>query len=102
MTVDEEISPLPIKTTSPTKTEVINAIKAMKNGKAAGVINITAEILKADVRLIVNELHPLLVKIWKRESFHDDLLQEIIVKLQKGHLTDLTTGCRRCNTHSRT
>ena len=55
------------KTTPPTKTEVINAINAKKTRKAAGVDNITAEVLKADVRLIVDELHPLLVQIWKGE-----------------------------------
>ena len=63
--VDEKVPPL--KTTPSTKTEVINAIKAMKTGKAAEDDNITAEVLKADVTLIIDELHLLLVQIWDRE-----------------------------------
>ncbi len=70
-------------------TEVINAIKLMKNGKAAGVDNITAEVLKVDARLVANQLHPLLSEIWERECFPNDLLQGIIVKLpKKGNLSD--------------
>lgn len=85
----ENITPLPIRTVPPSMAEVTSAIKAMKNGKAAGVDNITAEVLKVDVRLIANELHPLLIKIWERESYPDDLVQGIIVKLgKKGDLTD--------------
>jgi len=39
---------LPISIRPPSKREIVNAIKAMKNGKAAGVDNIPAEVLKAD------------------------------------------------------
>jgi hypothetical protein len=35
---------LQISIRSPSKTEIVNAIKAMKNGKAAGADNIPAEI----------------------------------------------------------
>ena len=37
---------LPISVRSPSKREIVNAIKAMKNGKAAGADNIPAEVLK--------------------------------------------------------
>jgi hypothetical protein len=39
---------LPISIRPPSKREIVNAIKAMKNGKAAGADNIPAEVLKAD------------------------------------------------------
>ena len=39
---------LQISIGSPSKREIVNAIKAMKNGKAAGADNIPAEVLKAD------------------------------------------------------
>jgi hypothetical protein len=39
---------LPISTRLPSKREIVDAIKAMKNGKAAGPDNIPAVILKAD------------------------------------------------------
>ena len=39
---------LPISVRPPSKREIVNAIKAMKNGKAAGADNIPAEVLKLD------------------------------------------------------
>ena len=39
---------LPISIRPPSKREIVNAIKATKNGKAAGADNIPAEVLKVD------------------------------------------------------
>ena len=39
---------LPISIKPPSKREIVNAIKAMKNGKASGADNIPAEVLKTD------------------------------------------------------
>ena len=84
-----EISPLQIRTTPPTKIEIVNAIKSLKCGKAAGMDNITAEVLKVDVNLVADVLHPLFIQIWEQESFPIDWQEGIIVKLpKKGDLTD--------------
>ena len=46
----EELTSIPTELTksirTPSKREIVNAIKAMKNGKAAGANNIPAEVLK--------------------------------------------------------
>lgn len=85
----DRVDPLPIRTTVPSRSEIIDAIKAMKNGKAAGVDNITAEVLKADARLSAEYLHPLILQIWEQEEFPADWLHGLIIKLpKKGDLTD--------------
>jgi len=47
----------------PTWAEVEKAIKSLKNNKSAGLDNISAEVLKADISTSVNMLHGLLIKI---------------------------------------
>ena len=47
--INEEIEEGPV-----TKLEIKNAIKDMKNGKAAGIDNITVEIMKADIDTTVS------------------------------------------------
>lgn len=66
------VTPIPIRTAPPSKKEVTDAVKAMKNGKAAGVDSIPAEVLKADTSLTVQYLHPLILQIWEQESFPSD------------------------------
>ena len=84
-----EPTPLHIKTTPPTRSEIINAIKSLKNGKAAGVDSICAEVLKADPNIIADKLLPLFSNIWQQETFPSDWKEGIIVKLpKKGDLTD--------------
>jgi len=84
-----EVRPLPIRTTPPSRSEIIDAIKSLKNGKAAGVDSICAEVLKADTSLTAERLLPLFEMIWEQESFPTDWKEGIIVKLpKKGDLTD--------------
>ena len=81
-------TPLRIKTTPPTKTEIINAIKSLKNGKAAGIDDIPAELLKIDPLTVADALKPLFKDIWEKEVFPDDWKEGIIIKLpKKGDLT---------------
>lgn len=80
---------LPIKTTPPSKREIIDAINSMKSGKAAGIDNITAEVLQVDVNFVADQFRTLFLHIWENESFPQDWLQGIIIKLpKKGDLTD--------------
>jgi hypothetical protein len=60
---------LPISIRPPSKREIINAIKVMKNGKAAGADNIPAEVLKADPYMSADILLPLFQDIWQKEKF---------------------------------
>jgi hypothetical protein len=67
----------------PSKREIIEAIKAMKKGKAAGIDNIPAEVLQGDPHLSAEMLYPLFLDIWKEERFPKDWKEGIIVKIPK-------------------
>ena len=60
--INKEIEEGPI-----TKLEIKNAIKDMKDGKAAGIDNITVEMMKADIDTTDDVLHDLLSLIWEEE-----------------------------------
>jgi Reverse transcriptase (RNA-dependent DNA polymerase)/Domain of unknown function (DUF6451) len=80
---------LRINVNPPTKTEICKALKELKNGKAAGVDNIPAEILKVDTDLTARALLPLFQNIWRNEEFPDDWMEGIIVKIpKKGDLSE--------------
>ncbi|XP_037870985.1 uncharacterized protein LOC101740371 [Bombyx mori] len=55
---------LDIEVGPPVVTEIKKAITSLKSGKAPGGDGITAEVLKADVNLTTQILHPLLSRIW--------------------------------------
>ena len=79
---------LPISIGPPSKREIVNAIKAMKNGKAAGADNIPAEVLKADPYMLADILLPLFQDIWQKEKFLKEWKEGIIIKIpQKGDLS---------------
>ena len=81
--INEEIEEGPV-----TKLEIKNAIKDMKNGKAAGIDIITVEMMKADIDTTVDVLHDLLNLIWEDERI-PDWCKGLIVKLpKKGDLTN--------------
>ncbi|CAH8433660.1 unnamed protein product [Heterobilharzia americana] len=54
---------LPVNTSPPTKVEVLNAIKLLKCGKAAGPDGIPSEALRADAETTTDMLTPLLQKV---------------------------------------
>ena len=74
---------LDISCEPPTRAEVEEAIKSLKNNKSAGPDNIPAEVLKADISTSVNMLHGLLVKIWDQEYIPTEWREGILVKLAK-------------------
>ena len=72
-----------------TKLEIKHVIKDMKNGKVAGIDNITVEMMKADIDTTVDVLHDLLSLMWEEERIPDDWCKGLIVKLpKKGDLTN--------------
>jgi hypothetical protein len=74
---------LPIDCRAPTKEEIRQAIKQLKNGKAGGPDGIPAEALKADLETSVDMLHPLFQKIWEEEDVPSDWKEGYLIKLPK-------------------
>ncbi|KAI8519374.1 hypothetical protein Bbelb_026310 [Branchiostoma belcheri] len=58
---------LPINCEKTTKAEIRQAIKSLKNWKAAGPDEVPAEAIKADTETAVSTLHSLFNKIWEEE-----------------------------------
>jgi len=82
---------LTISIKPPSKREIVNAIKAMKNGKAAGADNIPAEVLKADPYISAHILLPLFQDIWQKEMFPKEWKEGITIKVpKKGDLSQCT------------
>ncbi|CAH8546378.1 unnamed protein product [Heterobilharzia americana] len=59
---------LQVNINPPTKMEVLNAIKLLKCGKAAGPDGIPSEALRTDAETTADMLTPLLQKVWKEEK----------------------------------
>ena len=80
---------LDINCEPPTKEEIKNALKLLKNGKAAGPDSIPAEALKADPEIMAEMLHPLFLKIWEKEEVPVDWKEGYLIKLpKKGDLSN--------------
>ncbi len=86
---DIEPPSLRIKTDPPSKAEIVQALKEMKNNKAAGIDGIPAEILKADLNVTAEALMPLFTDIWTSENIPDERKRGVIVKIpKKGDLSN--------------
>lgn len=78
-----------ISTTTPSISEIEEAIASMKSNKAPGIDQITAEMLKADCNTSARILHPIFKKIWEDEVFPEDWLQGVLIKVpKKGDLSN--------------
>ena len=62
--------------------EIRDALKGLKNGKAAGADNSPAEAIKAGRDIPVNFLHDFLNEIWK-EELPEDWTTGLLVKVVK-------------------
>ena len=74
---------LPISIRPPSKKEIVNVIKTMKNGKASGTDNIPAEVLKTGPHISADILLPLFHHIWQEDTFPKEWIEGIIIKIQK-------------------
>ncbi|XP_071510344.1 uncharacterized protein [Diadema antillarum] len=81
--IQEAVCDLDIDIYPPTRAEIIQAIKSLKNGKAPGLDNLNAELFKTDPELAADILHPLFIDIWEGKKVPDDWSQGIIIKLPK-------------------
>jgi len=77
-----------INTGAISKDEIRSALVDMKSGKAPGIDNLTADLLRADTDTTVNVLDDLFNTIWEEERVPEDWCGGLIVKLpKKGDLT---------------
>jgi hypothetical protein len=74
---------LPTSIRPPSKREIVNAIKAMMNGKAAGADNIPAQVLISDLYISADNLLPLFQDIWQKEMLPKEWKERIIIKFPK-------------------
>ena len=58
-------------------------IMSLKGGKADGVDNIVAELLKADLATSSQKLHEIIKHIWEKEEIPNQWLRGLIVKIPK-------------------
>jgi hypothetical protein len=63
---------LDIEMGTPFKDEIRMVLRNMKCGKAPGVDNITAELLKADIETSVDKIYKIINGIWREETAPED------------------------------
>lgn len=86
--VQNENVALDINVDPPTRNQIIEAIKALKAGKAAGIDNLPPEVFKLDPELTAEILEPLLKMIWVKEEIPEQWKKGLIVKIpKKGDIT---------------
>ncbi|CAF1136302.1 unnamed protein product, partial [Didymodactylos carnosus] len=62
----------------PTEREITDAIKALKNNKAAGIDGIHAEMIKAGGTTLAKYLYQMFVEIWKAEKVPEDWVKAVV------------------------
>ena len=79
----------------PTRREIRNVIKALKNNKALGQDAIPAELLKINPKLASDVLQSLFIDIWEKEELPREWTQGNIVQIPKKGIWQIaTTGGR--------
>ncbi|CAF4219297.1 unnamed protein product, partial [Adineta steineri] len=67
----------------PSLSEVVGAIKQMKNRKAQGVDNISADVLKADGVPMAKWVHEIVCDVWNEEVIAEEWTTSILIRLYK-------------------
>ena len=67
----------------PLMTEIEDAMKKLKNGKAPGLDNIPAEILKASGKNAIKAIHSLCCKIWNTCEWPTEWKEQEMIMLHK-------------------
>ncbi|KAG0713587.1 hypothetical protein GWK47_015881 [Chionoecetes opilio] len=84
----------PIDETAPSLDDVREAVAKLKGGKAAGVCNISAELLKAGVEAMIRGLHAVLTAVWQSRTIPPDWKRGLVVPIWKGK-----GDCQDCNNY---
>ena len=74
----------PIDETAPSFDEVKKAVGRLRGGKAAGVCNISAELLKAGGDAAIRGLHAVLTAVWQTGTIPPDWKRGLVVPIWKG------------------
>ena len=74
---------LRVNTKAPTVAEIKKVLKELRSGKAAGVDNISPEVLKVDLDITANILEPLFKKIWNKGEMPNDWRCGLLIKIPK-------------------
>ena len=74
---------LPIKCGKPSRLEIKEQMKILKNRKASGPDGVPAETLKVDITTTTEILCKLFGEIWKKEEVPKDWKEGLLVKLPK-------------------
>ncbi|KAG0727408.1 Craniofacial development protein 2 [Chionoecetes opilio] len=74
----------PIDETAPSLDEVREAVAKLRGGKAAGVCNISAELLKAGGEAMIRGLHAVLTAVWQSGTIPPDWKRGLVVPIWKG------------------
>ena len=80
---------LDISIEPPTKEEIVEAIRDLKNGKAPGQDQLNAELFKCHPELAAEIVLPLFAKVWNGEGIPSDWSKGVIIPIpKKGTLSD--------------
>ncbi len=83
----------PVDEIPPSLAEMREAVNKLKGGKAAGVCNISAEMLKAGGEAMIHSLHAVLTPVWQSGTIPCDWKRGLVVPIWKGK------GCRQDMRH---
>jgi hypothetical protein len=67
----------------PTKSEILQAIKSLRNEKPPEVERTPPEILKVDPHITAHVLYPVIKGIWTEEKMPEDWGKDILIKISK-------------------
>ena len=75
------------------RSEIVEAVKKLKNGKAAGFDNLTAELIRNGGEMTIEVLHKICNSVWRNKEWPTQWTKSLIVPLpKKGDL-------KKCNNY---
>ena len=73
-----------INEAAPSIDEVKEAVAKLRGGKAAGICNISAELLKAEGEAMIRGLHAVLTAVWHSGTIPPDWKRGLVIPIWKG------------------
>ena len=75
----------PINEAAPSIDKVKKAVAKLRDGKAAGICNISAELLKAGGEAMIRGLHAVLTAVWHSGTIPPDWKRGLVISIWKGN-----------------